>query len=279
MEGVLDLALSDSDPSLSSTSKRKRAKKGTACTACRVKKRRCDGGKPSCTPCIRDSEPVCVYTVLKLRARTAILQDKVNQLEAQVTLLESAFNAADIGLDASTIFARITGRSAHSGASERSLSTASLKTQSKELLCQLQTQLQSSASSPLGSWWNTDEEPPSGLVAILANRFAKYEHQFTHDLLPAEFYESLRDPDPDTGPHPGLRNVIFLIACHYSPGPLSILESVFLRRARSHLSESLARTDRLLDYVEAQTLLGTYYINKGRCSKYGSHDDACCRLR
>lgn len=76
---------------------------------------------------------------------------------------------------------------------------------------------------------------------------------------------SLLDPNPDTGLHPGLRNTIFLLACHYAGDSLISLEPVFFRRAYNCLHRALERSDRLVDFIEAQALLSVYYILKGRC--------------
>ncbi|KDQ18829.1 hypothetical protein BOTBODRAFT_170827 [Botryobasidium botryosum FD-172 SS1] len=94
--------------------------------------------------------------------------------------------------------------------------------------------------------------------------FAEKEHHYTHDPRPPEFYESLYNPDPNTGPHPALQNVVFLLACGYYQGPFSQLEPLFLYRTKYYLGQSLALADRLSDYIEAYTLLSIYYGIKGR---------------
>ncbi|KDQ21868.1 hypothetical protein BOTBODRAFT_26275 [Botryobasidium botryosum FD-172 SS1] len=254
MEGTLEIALVGNEPS---PSKPKRIKKGTACTACREKKRRCDARKPTCTSCIDDGEPECIYTVMKLKPRTVILQQRISRLEAQVDSLQASINlSAALGF-------MLPSQSAMQALQNEVSQSVGFGLQ-REYSSQVQLHLHGKIGPMLGSWWATGQHPPSGLITIITRSFAQREHHHTHDLLPLEFYASLQDPDPETGPHFALRNVIFLMGCAYDPGPLNVLEPVFLRRARYYLDESLARADRLSDYVEAYTLLGTYYLFKGR---------------
>lgn len=93
----------ESAPRYNASASGKRARKGTACSTCRTRKyaplplhpappaiviihprRRCNGGTPICSSCMRFDEPDCKYTVLKLRPRTSILQQKIDELEAQL---------------------------------------------------------------------------------------------------------------------------------------------------------------------------------------------------
>lgn len=91
-----------------------------------------------------------------------------------------------------------------------------------------------------------------------------HEHYYTDDLNPPEFYAGMHNPNPREGPHPALRNVIFLIACHYHGGHLTALEPIFLQRAMKYLYDSMSHADRLLDFVEANTYLVIYYVLRGR---------------
>ena len=90
------------------------------------------------------------------------------------------------------------------------------------------------------------------------------EHQFTHDLLSLDFYRSLHDPDPEVGAHPSLRNAIFAVGCYYGGPPFASFGPVFQRRANYHSHESLAWADRLVDFIEANTLLAWCELYYGR---------------
>ncbi|KDQ21871.1 hypothetical protein BOTBODRAFT_215701 [Botryobasidium botryosum FD-172 SS1] len=249
----------------SAQSKKKRIQKGTACTACHSKKRRCDAKRPTCSTCIRDGEPECVYTELKLKPRILLLEEKVHDLQAQVDLLQSTALTRSESTQPHPL--RVTALPMPPGARQHGSTpfpNSVLQAGSGRASQQLRVQSHDHVNPPLGSWWSTGDPPPSGLITMFTRIFAEQEHQHTHDPRSSEFYASLHDPDPATGPHPALRNVIFLLACVHDRARLSHLEPVFLRRTMYHLNHSLATVDRLSDFIEAYTLLGLYHIYKGR---------------
>ncbi|KDQ18825.1 hypothetical protein BOTBODRAFT_28326 [Botryobasidium botryosum FD-172 SS1] len=244
--------------------KKARIKKGTACAACHTKKRRCNAGKPVCIRCIRNNEPECVYDVAPVQPRTVVLQQKILDLEAQIDILQSALA---MGSDrvVSTPQPQPSCLTLPQAAAplDRDLSRSS-RTSRVQLAENLQLELGNTTGGLMGSWWTTNEPPPSGLITGLIGIFKQQEHQHTHDPRPPEFYKSLYNPNPDIGHHPALRNAVFLLGCGYARGVLTQLESVFLRRTTFDLNDSLARADRLMDYIEAYALLAVYHISKGR---------------
>ncbi|KDQ09507.1 hypothetical protein BOTBODRAFT_36913 [Botryobasidium botryosum FD-172 SS1] len=251
MESIL--VLNDLIPSSPPT--KKRVKKGDACTACHTKKRRCNAAKPMCSMCVYDNEPKCVYTILKVKPRTLILQEKINQLEAQISLLQSSSQLdtrSTKGTSPQPVVISVTPPSSNQG--------SIIAKRAKPLLPRA-FQLEINISS--NDWCATGKPPPANIITILIGLFTKQEHHHTHDLRPPDFYASLYDPNPDTGLHPALRNTIFLLACGYYPDPFKHLEAMFLRRTMHYMNQSLALADRLLDYLEACTLLAVYYIYKG----------------
>ena len=97
--------------------------------------------------------------------------------------------------------------------------------------------------------------------------FLRHEAIFAYDLKSHDFFKTLHGPDAPGTPHPALRNAIFLVGCHFCGEPVaSILEPVFLKRTRESLHHSLANVDRLVDFIEASTLLSGYQYLKGRCA-------------
>ncbi|KDQ08962.1 hypothetical protein BOTBODRAFT_540507 [Botryobasidium botryosum FD-172 SS1] len=197
-----------------------RVRKGAACSACHAKKRRCNAARPKCSGCARNSEQECIYAAEPPKTKTVLLQQRVEDLEAQET---------------------------------------------HELPAPLMMPVYQRIDPLIGSWWSMGQPPPSGLISLLVSIFIRGEHQQTHDPRPPEFYESLYDHSPDTGLHPALRNAIFLWSCtcdHLKR--LSRLEPLFLRRTLYYLNESLARADRLLDFIEAHILLAMYYLDRER---------------
>ncbi|KDQ12579.1 hypothetical protein BOTBODRAFT_412506 [Botryobasidium botryosum FD-172 SS1] len=244
------------------SAKKTRAERESACTTCRKKRRRCDGLQPRCTPCAlndeRNDELSCDYTTLKARqGRLELLQEKVLRLEAQIGRLQYELRMRSGGASTSYRLLRITTLPASSSVNAPNpVISFGVPPQAQLLLV---------GFDPLiGSWWKTNEAPPSGLVNILVESFVEFEHHHTYDPRPPHFYSSLYDPNPQAGLHPALRNIIFLLACAYRPGPLTALEPVFLRNTMHDLTQSLAQADRLLDYIEAYTLLTVYYVHKDR---------------
>lgn len=65
----------EDDTSLDRPAKRRRV--ALACTACRDRKVRCDGGKPVCRPCAKraDSSLPCVYSVVSSSAKQVSEQE------------------------------------------------------------------------------------------------------------------------------------------------------------------------------------------------------------
>lgn len=74
-------------------------------------------------------------------------------------------------------------------------------------------------------------------------------------------------------PHPALLNAIYAVACCFSPPSASespnvaAYERIFLNRAQRHLDDALAHVDRLLDFLQATTLLAQYNLMKGNIAK------------
>lgn len=94
--------------------------------------------------------------------------------------------------------------------------------------------------------------------------FFQFRHHCQFELYIPRFIESLSLP-PDQGPHPALLNIMYALACHFSPSSiLSPHEPFFISRTIKALSHSLARADRLLHFIVASSLLARYYAFKGR---------------
>ncbi|KDQ21033.1 hypothetical protein BOTBODRAFT_62073, partial [Botryobasidium botryosum FD-172 SS1] len=232
------------------------APKGAACTACRAKKRRCDGDKPSCYRCTQNGDK-CTYHPLKLNPKTAILQKAVEDLEAKISSIEKTRHVPKSNLPYTTgptVAPILAVESAGTFLTLSSRNSSAIKIKL------------SSCGIPrlLGSWWESGDYPPSGLSDFLADTFLRYETQYTYDPKPREFFLALQAPDTGTGPNSALRNIIFLIGCNFLGGPWAALEPVFLKRTRQGMENSLAKLDRLIDFIEASMLLSGYQFLKGR---------------
>ncbi|KAI6039933.1 hypothetical protein EDC04DRAFT_1589553 [Pisolithus marmoratus] len=63
--------------------------RGRACISCRRRKMRCDGLRPTCTPCLRGDRAIdCEYTDGAQRSRTIALEEDIARLQARVKELE-----------------------------------------------------------------------------------------------------------------------------------------------------------------------------------------------
>lgn len=84
------------------------------------------------------------------------------------------------------------------------------------------------------------------------------------------FETRMASNDPATRPHPCYLNGIYLMACYFTsldlaPSPyLGEHEGLFLGRAQSALTESLAMSDRLMDFVRGSSLVTIYFLMRGR---------------
>jgi hypothetical protein len=69
--------------------------------------------------------------------------------------------------------------------------------------------------------------------------------------------------------HPALTEAVYLLACYFTTRfhqdqSLGDLEEHFLSRTRTALNESLAFSDRLVDFIRGSNLVGYYLLMKGR---------------
>jgi hypothetical protein len=86
----------DNETSNGRPSKRRRV--AIACDACRTRKSRCDGKRPSCSLC-QDLGFACVYTPPPTAANVIVQKDYLHGLEDRVKRLEESFGAVRGDLD------------------------------------------------------------------------------------------------------------------------------------------------------------------------------------
>ncbi|KIK59092.1 hypothetical protein GYMLUDRAFT_227493 [Collybiopsis luxurians FD-317 M1] len=80
-------------------------------------------------------------------------------------------------------------------------------------------------------------------------------------------------------PHPALMNSIYLLACHFARSPyFSELESTFLTRALREITVALDNQDRLVDVVQASSLLAIYLYANSRILEGYCHSFSAARL-
>ena len=83
------------------------------------------------------------------------------------------------------------------------------------------------------------------------------------------FAVRLASPEVERQPHRALLEGMYLLACYFSSHwrsskSLGHLEEHFLSRARHALTESLAFSDRLQDFMQGSILVSKYLLLRGR---------------
>lgn len=79
-----------------------------------------------------------------------------------------------------------------------------------------------------------------------------------------------------TPPHDCLLNAMYLLGCHFARSPYySELETIFFNKTLNHITAALDASDRLVDVIEASSLLAVYlYINcrflEGYCHAFSA---------
>ena len=108
--------------------------------------------------------------------------------------------------------------------------------------------------------------------------FFSHRHQCAFDCHLARFRASLHLTPPHQ-PHPALMDAIYLMACYFSRLPqLSELEPHFLKRALAGISEALHQQDRMVQVLQASSLIAVYFFCQGRVLEGYYHSSTSARL-
>ncbi|KDQ18702.1 hypothetical protein BOTBODRAFT_42304 [Botryobasidium botryosum FD-172 SS1] len=257
-------------------------KRGNACLNCRKYKRRCDGAKPICGTCIAVAplQSSCTYDVGPPATRTQKYKDRIQSLECDIKKLE-ILQKTQAGEDTHSAFTA-SRSSLTPTASSPSLSNSSSTPSSSPLITTASAlvdegEVTYDPADPYGyihslyhdspyvrPKWMEQEDLPASVKFHLLEIFFQFRHHCQFELYVPRFIESLSLP-PGQGPHPALLNVIYALACHFSPSSiLSPHEPFFISRTLKALSQSLCHADRLLHFIVASALLARYYAFKGR---------------
>ncbi|KAF7441162.1 hypothetical protein PC9H_001511 [Pleurotus ostreatus] len=123
------------------------------------------------------------------------------------------------------------------------------------------------------------QDLPFDVKTSLINAFLAHRHQCWFDgdvtkVLTMSF--GCFEPEPF---HPALVNAIYLLGCHFSPSlGLSTWEEAFFKQTISDINAALAVSERLVDIVQASSLISSYLYAKGRNLEAYGHAYAACRL-
>ncbi|KAF8306765.1 hypothetical protein DL93DRAFT_2171992 [Clavulina sp. PMI_390] len=218
--------------------------RGSACVSCRRRKQRCDGTRPVCQQCIRFKRvSECVFEIPR-PTQVEQLEERIRELERMISAIQGAPSAPSPRRTHPTM---------------ESLNTDLPRPDLSIVL------------SPLP---NQEAEPSRELKNYLLAVFFDHLFQFNFGLDVSKFRVALAlDPSASMAPHPSLLNAMLLIAIPFAPASNALtaeayaFEPTFSHRAHRHLDDALAHVDRLLDFLQATTLLAQYNLIKGKIAK------------
>ncbi|KAF9063683.1 hypothetical protein BDP27DRAFT_1426598 [Rhodocollybia butyracea] len=292
--------------------------RGLACLCCRKRKLKCDGMKPVCTPCLKMKRAdECEYEDRRQKSRTQKLKEKLAMLEDRIKELEGTdpgdgsssnsgspglfeqidFGVAELGdVDQNQI--SLAGPSLSSAWPSTSAGPESSSSSSSSV----NLSLPGSPFAPTSSSWldNVTGRPSerSPFTGLNSSMFSEMPHWDPSTPLPLDIFvahrhqcwyfsdttrfDILSNGDSLIGvpePHPALMNAIYLLACHFAHSPyFSELESVFLTRALREITVALDNQDRLVDVVQASSLLAIYLYANSRILEGYCHSFSAARL-
>ncbi|KDQ11069.1 hypothetical protein BOTBODRAFT_465038 [Botryobasidium botryosum FD-172 SS1] len=235
-----------------------RVRRGDACTTCRRRKIKCDSGRPACNRCISSGSSLkCHYEIAPARSTTQWLQQRLEDLEESLALLESSTPVQSSKGRIPNIFSMPSRPHPYP---IRTPGVVNLNSSSNATSLEVPMPL----GDPLGEWW-MDGELPVPVRDRLIRIFVSNRWQFSFEFSVSRLEASLRTLPPDHSDiHPAFLNAILLNACLYSRDSLRRLEPVFLARTRRALADSLGLATGLFDFLRASALLGMYYYWAGR---------------
>ncbi|KAI0730124.1 hypothetical protein C8Q72DRAFT_824207 [Fomitopsis betulina] len=290
--------------------------RGMACLCCRKRKMKCDGMRPICTQCLKANRGTdCQYHEKKHISRTQLLQQKVSKLEARLRELESeqpepsgSSSSSSLSspsppspsqLDTISLSDPLTAVAASLNwdqdfstinfaqtipsppptdslfSDDFSWATNTIQVNDELTVAGWSASKPKSAST--SKWWE-DRSTFCKNKQQLLEIFFSHRHQCAFDCHLARFQASLHLTAPHQ-PHPALMDAIYLMACYFSRLPhLSELEPHFLKRALAGISEALHRQDRMVQVLQASSLIAVYFFCQGRVLEGYYHSSTSARL-
>ncbi|KAG1850800.1 hypothetical protein DFJ58DRAFT_429786 [Suillus subalutaceus] len=254
--------------------------RGKACIACRRRKVRCDGTRPTCGQCIRGNRPDdCEYTDGQGRSRTHMLEQDIVRLQARIQDLEHPeqttpavalhhpYSSSDVPQGSSVPFGF-----------QPSYISASISSASSPAAS-------SSSSAPWGdfspsSWW-AQEEPPSQIVLESLNEILPCADELGFFLHIPRVRNTLVTA-PSRGIPIALQNAIILLCLHITETKQTAFQLTMLSRCLRQLADIIpscsASTRDLLDVLQTEVLLAYYLFRVGRIVEARYHSGAAASL-
>ncbi|KAJ3768445.1 hypothetical protein FB446DRAFT_276856 [Lentinula raphanica] len=129
--------------------------------------------------------------------------------------------------------------------------------------------------------WDPSTPLPFENKKILLELFIAHRHQcwFFSDTTRFDLLSNGNSLVGLPEPHPALMNALYLLACHFSRSPyFSELEQTFLTRTLREITVALDNQDRLVDVVQASSLLAIYLYANSRILEGYCHSFSAARL-
>ncbi|KDQ21138.1 hypothetical protein BOTBODRAFT_193357 [Botryobasidium botryosum FD-172 SS1] len=260
-------------------------RKGGACISCRSKKHRCDAARPSCGPCARvGMSDLCEYDAHAGFSKTVWLQNRVKTLEEQVRFHTEALKiikAAAINTKAQKT-APVVRHPVPTNSPTVPIVVDLPRQPARRKRIRdpvaISPSLPLELGDPLSEWWNHDEVPLN-IRDYLLDIFIEHRYQCSFDFSVSRFLESLAFPPTHAkSPHPALVNSMMLHACRFAHPSFQQHERLFFNRLRMALAQSIAYADRLVDFLRASALVGSFFYFKGRLLEGHSYVSTAVRF-
>lgn len=179
-----------------------------------------------------------------------MLQERVDQLEAKLEALRSQSASQLLASSSSSAtVGRTTDGVHHASQGRTTVSTTTPPEMS------------------IGKWSDA-ESLPLNLRNFLITVFLENSFRIHFYFNQQRFIDRLASTS--NPPHPCLLNAVYLLACYFTTLDhrpaywLGEHEAVFLSRAQIALMDSLALSDRLMDFIQASSMVAAYLVQRGR---------------
>ncbi|KAF9464608.1 hypothetical protein BDZ94DRAFT_1297108 [Collybia nuda] len=286
-------------------------RRGTACLSCRKRKLKCDGTRPVCRQCDKMNRGhSCAYDDKQQKSRTQLLKEQLAMLEKRLQELESnpsgsrSSPSTSFQLDMESYnFDSFDGTPSVSPFANGSLQLQDVGSSSSSSSSSSSPSMYTSALFPPGtgglegfdsdlSFYNysnatsdTNEDqvhmsslPPASKKHLL-DIFTAHKHQCWFYGSMERFYQEGHAQSYAEEPHPALTNAIFLLSCHFSQMPCySDMEPGFFTHTLHEINAALDTSDRLVDIVQASSLLAVYLYTNHRVLEGYRHAFSAIRL-
>ncbi|KAH7929262.1 hypothetical protein BV22DRAFT_1125875 [Leucogyrophana mollusca] len=257
--------------------------RGKACLACRRRKMRCDGARPTCGQCVRGNRvDDCEYTDGQRRSRTQTLEEDIARLRARVQELENPEQAKP-SVSLYDPYQQSQGSPmispSHALYPPAPPSNASSPGTSSSESVGIYS-VTGSLSDISTGWWNL-EVPPYQVLQTSIETFSPYFVEFGFFLDLDRFRSAAMQRASIRSVPLALLNTVILWYIQVSQSEeLRSLDSVILPRVLQELSEALSavNSQNTLYIIQAEVLLGYYFLRNGRSLEARYHCSAAVSL-